>query len=95
MTLETGIKEAAEEAIEVVREFLRNPSAEREQMARVKYASSMVSNYVKHEQTQSAREATNFMMARELAQNSEQLAEYLKAASPSAPVLKALPSAKT
>lgn len=49
----------------------------------------------KREQTQSARETTTVLMARELATNKEEFQKYLRVAMPSAPILKALPAGKT
>lgn len=46
----------------------------------------------KREQTASARDATNFMMARELADDKEQLERYIRATMPSSRIIKELPA---
>ena len=71
--------------------FLQNPTDEKAQIQAARTATATLGAVTRHEQTQGAREQTAFMMARELATNNEQLAEYLRASMPSAPVLKALP----
>lgn len=60
---------------------------------RCKQANTYRSTESRREATQSARESTIVLMARELATNKEELRNYLKIAMPSAPMLKAIPVA--
>jgi hypothetical protein len=52
---------------------------------------SLLSNYARLQQVNSARETTTFMMARELASDSETLERYLRSAMPNSPMVRALP----
>lgn len=60
-------------------------------IGRARVASSVLSAWARERATQSATETRQVLMARELAENKEQLELYLKAAMPSAPVVKAIP----
>ena len=91
MAVNPTLEALTEEAIAELRSFFRERSEKAEDISRARVAATVLSAFTRHEQTQSAQVATTFMMARELADNSEQLAEYLRVAMPSAPVVKALP----
>lgn len=86
------MKDLALESIAVLRDFLRDPTADKDKVLAVKAAQVSLSNYTRHEQTQGARDATTFMMARELAQNPDELAHYMRVAMPSSNVTKAIPA---
>lgn len=60
-------------------------------IGRARVASSVLSTWARERATQSATETRQVLMARELAENKEQLERYLKAAMPGAPVVKAIP----
>lgn len=94
-TAEDDWDQVRAESTRVLLGFLRSPTTDKEAVLAVKYATVGLSNVTRHEQTQGAQAATTFAMARELAENSQQLAEYLRIAMPSAPVVKALPPGGT
>lgn len=85
------MKDLALKSIGVLSDFLSNPTEAKDKVLAVKAAQVSLSNYTRHEQTQGARDATTFMMARELAQNPDELAHYMKVAMPSSQVTKAIP----
>lgn len=89
--IDSQLKELALTSIDKLRDFITNPTADKDTLAAVKAAQVSLSSYTRHEQTQSARDATSFMMARELAHNPDELAHYMKVAMPSSAVTKAIP----
>lgn len=90
--IESEMKSLAIDSIAKLRNFLANPSEDKSTVLALKAAQVSLSNYTRHEATQGAREATTFMMARELASNAEELEHYMKVAMPSSPVTKAIPT---
>lgn len=69
-----------EEASKQIMNFFKNPT--QENMPKVKVATSVLSSYTRHEQTESARDQTAVIIARHLSDNKEEFAEYLKISSP-------------
>lgn len=69
-------------SLNVLEKFLaqENPTDADNKKARA--AQSLLSTYSRLEQTTSAREATRFLVARELSENKEELARFLKASTP-------------
>jgi len=59
-------------------------------MKRVKVATSVLSSYTRHEQTESAKEQTALIVARELSANKEEFATYLRVSIPRLSTLKAI-----
>lgn len=86
-----SLESLTNQAITTLSEFLGSDDVDTKQIGRARVAASVLSNYARMQQVRSAREATTFMMARELAQDSETLAKYLRASMPNSPVVKALP----
>lgn len=78
--------ELAAAAKDRLREFLTNDFDNDESIPAVRIAASVLASWTRYEQTQSAREASGFMMARELAQNPEQFRKYLSVACPNVPL---------
>jgi hypothetical protein len=72
--------ELFDEASRVVLVHLRDPNPER--IPTVKVATTVLSSYTRHEQTESAREATAVLIARELAENKAEFQQYLKISLP-------------
>lgn len=79
-------------AIDIEWEFLNSDGSDTGLRNREQSARQVLSNWTRHEATKSNREQTNLLTARSLAQNPEQLAEYVRLTMPHSPILKALPS---
>jgi len=63
-------------------EYFKTGALDPDAHSRARIATSVLSSVTKHEQTQSAREATAVLVARELANNKEEFAQYLKVSTP-------------
>lgn len=59
---------------------------------KVKVATSVLSSYTRHEQTESAKEQTALIVARELSANKEEFATYLRVSIPRLGALKEIAS---
>jgi hypothetical protein len=80
------------EATDVLIDFFTSPEgAESPNLQRVKIATSVLSTFTRHEATESARETTAVVIAREMAENKEEFKNYLNIAMPKLQ----LPEAKT
>lgn len=90
-TEEITLERLTNQAIATLSEFLGSDDVDTKQIGRARVAASVLSNWSRLQQVRSAREATTFMMARELAQDHETLERYLRAAMPNSPMVKALP----
>ncbi len=71
----------------VLWEFLTSDGTDRGLLAKAKQANTYRSTEARREQTQSAREATLVMMARELAEDKKQFRDFIRLALPHAPML--------
>lgn len=80
--MDKKIEALKEISISVLENFLKNESATDVDFKRAKTAQSVFSSIVKLEQTQSSREATAFFVARELANDKDQLRRFLDASVP-------------
>ena len=69
-----------EEASKQILGFFKDPTPEN--MPKVKVATSVLSSYTRHEQTESARDQTSVIIARHLSDNKDEFAEYLKLSNP-------------
>lgn len=78
-------------AMEKLEVFLTGEDHTSKDISEAKIASGILSSWVRNRQTESAREATSFMIARELARDREQLEEYVRLTNPQSPIVKALP----
>jgi len=83
--------ELAGKAISNLSSFFDGGFENKEDMLAARLAATVLSSWTRHKQTQGAREAVRFSMARELAADSERLAEYMRITMPESPVTKALP----
>jgi len=77
---QTSWQRLFEEASNQILGFFKNPVPEN--MPKVKVATSVLSSYTRHEQTESARDQTSVIIARHLSDNKEEFAEYLKLSNP-------------
>ena len=72
-----------EEAIVVVSSYFHGDAdVDGETFKRVKVATSVLSSYTRHEQTESAREQTALIVGRELCDEKDTFAEYLRVSIP-------------
>lgn len=78
-------RESVATARDVLRQRAKGEPLEREAILTLRSVSAIISAWTRLEQTRSAREATQFLMARELAENQEQLRAYLKLTMPKIP----------
>lgn len=81
----------AEKAIGQLEGFFDAQEKSPQQIAVARVAATVISSWSRHRQTEGAREASLFMMARELAGDKEQLERYVRVAMPASPIVRALP----
>ncbi len=68
-----------DEAIDCIHEFLVGDNGDdAEAMRKVKVATSVISSYTRHEQTESAREQTVLIVGREMTADKDAFAEYIR-----------------
>lgn len=79
-------------SLEILWEFLNSEAPDVALQKRESSARQVLSNWTRNEATKSNREQTNLLTARALAQNPEQLAEYVRLTMPHSPISKALSS---
>lgn len=94
MTTEKKLGSLAEQAISSLREFFNQGEHTGKDIGSARIATAVLSSWTRHAQTKSAEKATMFMVARELASDKEQLAEYVRLTMPDLGLTKALPEAK-
>jgi hypothetical protein len=86
-----------DEAVEILKRTFQAGELNDQELAVARLANSTLGTWAKLKQSESAQEAVYFSMARELAQDQEQLAHYIKVTMPHLPLsqdLKALPEGK-
>lgn len=88
---EVNLEMAADEAIHVIRDFFKSGDSSPQSIGRARVAGSVISSWTRHKQTESARDATNLMMARELAADRDELKRYIEISMPGHPLTRALP----
>lgn len=91
-TFEERFSQLRDKSIDIMWEYLTSDGSDKGLREREQSARQVLSNFTRHEATKSQREQTNLLTARSLAQNPEQLAEYVRLTMPHSPILKALPS---
>lgn len=91
---EQRFADLAGQAMDNLRKFFRKKERTSRDIGVARVATSVLSAWTRQQQTKSAAEATRFMVARELATDKEQLAEYIRLTMPDYPVAKALPEAR-
>lgn len=89
---EKKMEELRDYSIEVIWQFLHSDGKDAGLRALEQSARQALSNYTRSKATESNREQTNFLLARSLSENQQQLAEYIRITMPNSPILKALPS---
>ena len=83
MTDKDNWTELKDDAVEVIRGYFKSDGSNASEiMPKVKVATSVLSSYTRHEQTESAKEQTAVIVGRELAENKEEFAEYLRVSIP-------------
>ncbi len=86
------LEEVGNEALETLSLFLRGDTSEEKFIPGARIASSVISTIAKIKQTESARDATNVLVARELASNPEDFKKYISVAMPNSPFKKLIES---
>jgi hypothetical protein len=79
------LEEVGNDAIETLRLYFRSDTSEEKFIPGARIASSVISTIAKIKQTESAREATSVLVARELANNPEDFKKYIQVAMPNSP----------
>ena len=84
----------ADQAIGSLQQFFRKKERTTKDVGVARVATAVLSSWTRQQQTKSAEKATMFMVARELANDKEQLAEFIRLTMPDLSIVKALPPAK-
>ena len=82
------------EAVSALRKFLVQSEHTSLDIGKARVAASALSAWTRHKQTDSARESNFLLLARELAQNTEEFRTFVRLGMPNAPIVKALPAKK-
>lgn len=85
-------QQAAEESLKTLVDFLRSEGDDEKLMKKARVASSVLACHGRFEATKSVRERTIVGLARTLARDREQLAEYVKITLPESKIAGALPA---
>lgn len=94
-TTEKKLGNLADKAIESLSDFFRQKGEHTSKdIGAARVATAIISSWTRQSQTKSAEKATMFMVARELANDRDQLAEYIRLTMPDLALVKALPPAK-
>ena len=87
---EVKLEQVAKQAMSELQKFFRKKEATTKDVGVARVATSVLSAWTRQQQTKSASDTTKFMVARELASDKEQLAEYIRLTMPDFPLVKAL-----
>ncbi len=79
------------DAVKTLKRILTDKTHSEDDLAIGRLASATLSTWAKLKQTEGAREAVFYSMARDIAENPEQLAHYIKVTLPDVPLAQALP----
>lgn len=90
-TTDSKLAALAERAIKSLDNFFNQEDHTGKDIGAARIATAIISAWTRQSQTKSAEKTTLFMVARELANDREQLAEYIKLTMPDLPIVKALP----
>lgn len=93
-TTEKKLGGLADQAISSLADFFGQDEHTGKDIGAARIATAVLSAWTRHAQTKSAEKATMFMVARELASNKEQLAEYISLTMPDLSIVKSLSEAK-
>jgi hypothetical protein len=88
---EDQLKSLASEAMGKLSDFFRLGEHGSKDIAVARVSTAVISAWTRYEQTKGAEKATMFMVARELASDKEQLAQYVAVSMPEMGFMKALP----
>lgn len=86
-----GMDDLITKAMTSLNEFFDNKARTSSDVAVARIASSLLSTRAREKQAAGAADALNFMIARELSSDRGQLEQFLVAAMPNAPIVRALP----
>ena len=89
---ENKLEALASEAMNQLSGFFGREDFSSKDIAAARVSTSIISAWTRYQQTKGAEKATMFMVARELASDKEQLAQYILTTMPEMGALKALPT---
>lgn len=84
-------QEAAKKSLSVLTDYLASDGNDENAIKKARVASSVLASHQRFEATKSSREKTIIGLARSLARDRDQLAEYVKITMPDQELAKALP----
>lgn len=91
---EKKLTNLADQAIDTLGDFFKKDDRGSKDIGVARVATAVLSAWTRQQQTRSAEKTTMFMVARELASNKEQLAEYVRLTMPDLSIVKMLPGTK-
>lgn len=91
LTVDQEMERVEKAALEAVYRYLRNDKPDEELLTKARVAQSQFASIQRRRQSDGAREALYFGMARSMTDDPARLAEYIRVTSPGAPIVKALP----
>lgn len=94
LTIEEEMQRVEKASLELILKVLRTDNVPDEMLERTRIGQAAFSAIQRRRQSDSAREATNFQMARALSENRDELAAYIRITSPDIAIVKALPAPK-
>lgn len=95
LTIEQEMERVEKASLEAVYRYLRNDNPDEELLTKARVAQSQFASIQRRRQSDGAREALYFGMARSMTDDPAKLAEYIRVTSPSARIVKALPPGPT
>lgn len=93
-TVEIRLTKLAEQAMATLSGFFSEKEHTGREIGSARIATAIISAWTRQAQTRSAEKTTMFMVARELASDREQLADYIRLTMPDLPLVKALSEPK-
>jgi hypothetical protein len=94
VTTDTKLGQLAERAMKSLDDFFDADDHTGKDIGAARIATAIISAWTRQAQTRSAEKTTLFMVARELAGDREQLAEYIRLTMPDLAIVKALPKGR-
>lgn len=95
LTVEQEMERVEKAALEAVYRYLRTDNPDEELLTKARVAQTQFGSIQRRRQSDGAREALYFGMARSMTDDPTKLAEYIRVTSPGAPIVRALPPGPT
>lgn len=87
-------QQAAQVSLEKLMAYLQSDGNDEDLLKQARVASSVLASHQRHEATNSSREKTIIGLARSLARDKDQLAQYVRITMPESSITKALPASE-